>query len=215
MVGYIIKIILSYLLGSVSGSLIAGKFKGVDIRKMGSGNAGGTNAFRTQGAGFAAVVILIDVAKGFIATVYVAYLTIPFITGPDPAHINLLLILCGVAAVVGHVYPVYFGFKGGKGAGAAIGVVLAIAPTILLIAVFIWIINLVITGFVGLGTIIAAVSIPVMSIFLSVDNIYFPYFAFPLAVFIIYTHRSNIKRMIEGNENRFEKARIFHRAKNS
>ncbi len=211
--GYIIKIILSYLLGSISGSLIAGKIKGVDIRKMGSGNAGGTNAFRTQGAGFALGVILIDIAKGLIATVYVALMTIPFISDSGTANTDILMILCGIAAVVGHVYPIYFGFKGGKGGGAAIGVLLAIAPKILLIAVIIWIINLILTGYVGLGTMIAAVSIPAMNLFLPVSNSYFAYFAFPLAAFIIYTHRSNIKRMLEGNENRFEKAMILRRIK--
>lgn len=213
--GYIIKIVLSYLLGSVSGSLIAGKMKGVDIRKLGSGNAGGTNAFRTQGAGFALVVIFIDIAKGFISTVYIALLTFPFISDPGTINMDLLMILCGLASVIGHVYPVYFGFKGGKGGGAAIGVMLAIAPQLLFVAVILWVINLILTGYVGLGTMIAAVSIPITNLIHPVENQYFMYFSIPLALFIIYTHRSNIQRMLNGNENQFEKVMIFRRFRKS
>ena len=113
-------IILSYLLGSISGSLLLGKFKNIDIRTLGSGNAGGTNALRTIGPLFALGTILIDIFKGFIP-VY-------FFTIYIDSNIEVIQIICGIAAVLGHVFPIYYGFKGGKGAGTLIGVVLAIFP---------------------------------------------------------------------------------------
>ena len=113
----IIRIIISYLIGSISGSMIIGKFKKVDIRSMGSGNAGGTNAFRTQGSLFALGVITIDIFKGFAATYYI---------GMGYGEISSLSLICGFASVMGHIYPIYHGFKGGKGAGTLIGVLLAL-----------------------------------------------------------------------------------------
>ena len=113
----VIKIIISYLIGSISGSMLVGKLNGVDIRTMGSGNAGGTNAFRTQGALFALSVIIIDIAKGYIATFYIS---------GDFGQGAPLGIFCGVASVLGHVYPIYYNFKGGKGAGTLVGVLILI-----------------------------------------------------------------------------------------
>lgn len=203
-----IKLLVSYLIGSVSGSMVMGKIKHVDIRTMGSGNAGGTNAFRTMGAFFALGVIIIDIAKGFIPTKFVSNMLIFESTSMSP---DLLAILCGVVAVIGHVFPVYHGFKGGKGGGAGIGLVLAIHPMAMVVALTVWIINLILTGWVGLGTMLAAISIAIYGYLVPCENIYFLNTAIAIAVFIIYTHRSNIKRMLSGNENQFEKAMIFHK----
>lgn len=207
----IINIILSYLVGSISGSLIMGKIKGVDIREMGSGNAGGTNAFRTQGFVFALSVVIIDVLKGFLSAKYISDLKL--VNLPYWGNEELNLLLCGIAAIFGHVYPIYHGFKGGKGAGAAMGMLIALAPVSLGIAILHWLGVLILTGFVGLGTMIAATSIP---IYLYVSDTYknfdyYPMLSILLAVFIIFTHRSNIVRMINRNENQFKKIMIFKR----
>ena len=208
----LIKLILSYLLGSVSGSMLMGKLKGVDIREMGSGNAGGTNAFRTQGALFAFCVLLIDILKGFIPTKFISVMNFSFLAGMGIDE-KLLIILCGIAAILGHVYPVYHRFKGGKGGGAAMGMILAIYWPSILIALILWILILILTGFVGLGTMISSISIVCTAYLLrdSINNPYFFSFSIFLCLFIIYSHRSNIRRMLNKNENRFEKAMIFRK----
>ena len=196
-----IKIILSYLLGSISGSMLLGKFKGIDIRKMGSGNTGGTNAFRTMGGVFALGVFSIDVLKGFISVKLY------------PIDMIELTILCGISAVIGHVYPIYYGFKGGKGAGPLLGILLALFPSFLIIGLPIWLIVLILSGYVGLSTIIAGIALPICTSIFYTDGIYsqFGFFSVMVAIFISYTHRSNIHRMIEGNENQFKKIMIFRK----
>ena len=208
---FLVKLILSYLLGSVSGSMLMGKLKGVDIREMGSGNAGGTNAFRTMGAVFALGVVLIDIIKGFIAVQFVPSLNLGSIITTNMMDLELLHILCGISVMMGHVYPIYHGFKGGKGAGPMVGVLAALFPTLLIICLPVWLITLIFTGFVGLSTIIAGITLPISSCILYNNEIYSPFglFLVMVAVFIIYTHRSNIRRMIAGNENRFEKIMIL------
>lgn len=211
MTDLLFNILFSYLVGSLSGSLILGKLKGVDIRQLGSGNAGGTNAFRTQGFLFALGVVLIDILKGFVAAYFISDLTL-FNSGVN-INEELLKLICGITAVVGHVYPVYHGFKGGKGAGAAMGMLIALHPVSLGLAVLLWTIVLVITGYVGLGTMVGASSIPVY-LFASGEHsnfTFFPLISVALALFIIFTHRSNIQRMFAGNENRFEKAMLLKR----
>ncbi len=201
----LIKIIISYLIGSISGSMLVGKLNGVDIRTMGSGNAGGTNAFRTQGALFALSVIIIDIAKGYIATFYIS---------GDFGQGASLGIFCGIASVLGHVYPIYYNFKGGKGAGTLVGVLIGLYPLGLVIAFSIWVCILIITGYVGLSTIIAGISFPVVIFFnnyMGGLNSTIGNFGIIMALFLIFTHRSNLSRMIAGNENRFEKAMIFRK----
>ena len=206
----LIKLVVSYLIGSTSGSILLGKLKGVDIRNMGSGNAGGTNAFRTQGASFAAGVLGIDILKGFISAKFISAMNLPIFSSStvDP---NLLIILCGVAAVLGHVYPLYHGFRGGKGGGAAIGMIFAISWSSISLAILLWLVILLLTGYVGLGTMIGSVFVIYFAHYFkdAINNPYFLPFTIFLSFFIIYTHRSNIKRMLDGTENRFEKAMIF------
>ena len=208
----LIKLVLSYLIGSTSGSILLGKLKGVDIRNMGSGNAGGTNAFRTQGASFAAGVLGIDILKGFISAKFISAMNLPIFSSStvDP---NLLIILCGVAAVLGHVYPIYHGFRGGKGGGAAIGMVFAISWPSISLAILLWMIILVLTGYVGFGTMLGSISLIYFAHYFkdTINNPYFLPFTVFLSFFIFYTHRSNIKRMLDGTENRFEKAMIFRK----
>ena len=208
----LIKLVVSYLIGSTSGSILLGKLKGVDIRNMGSGNAGGTNAFRTQGASFAAGVLGIDILKGFISAKFISAMNLPIFSSStvDP---NLLIILCGVAAVLGHVYPLYHGFRGGKGGGAAVGMVFAISWSSISLAILLWMIILVLTGYVGLGTMLGSISLIYFAHYFkdTINNPYFLPFTVFISFFIIYTHRSNIKRMLDGTENRFEKAMIFRK----
>ena len=207
----IIKLGLSYLIGSTSGSVLLGKLKGVDIRNLGSGNAGGTNAFRTQGAAFAAGVLLVDIMKGFISAKFISAMNLPIFSGTlDP---NLLIILCGIAAILGHVYPIYHGFRGGKGAGAAVGMVFAISWPTISLTILLWLFVLLLTGFVGLGTMLGSISVIYFAHYFkdAINNPYFLPFTILLSFFIIYTHRSNIKRMLHGTENRFEKAMIFRK----
>ena len=207
----IIKLGLSYLIGSTSGSVLLGKLKGVDIRNLGSGNAGGTNAFRTQGAAFAAGVLFVDIMKGFISAKFISAMNLPIFSGTlDP---NLLIILCGIAAILGHVYPIYHGFRGGKGGGAAVGMVFAISWPTISLAILLWLVILLLTGFVGLGTMLGSISVIYFAHYfkVAINNPYFLPFTVLLSLFIIYTHRSNIKRMLHGTENRFEKAMIFRK----
>ena len=208
----LIKLVLSYLIGSTSGSILLGKLKGVDIRNMGSGNAGGTNAFRTQGTFFAAGVLGIDILKGFISAKFISAMSLPIFSSStiDP---NLLIIFCGVTAILGHVYPIYHGFRGGKGGGAAIGIVFAISWPSISLAILLWLVILLLTGYVGLGTMLGSVSVIYFAHYFrdTINNPYYLPFTIFLSFFIIYTHRSNIKRMLDGTENRFEKAMIFRK----
>ena len=205
MISLIFLIILTYLLGSISGSMVMGKFKNVDIRKMGSGNAGGTNAFRTQGILFALPVVLIDIGKGFIAAEYFHSLNFLNIT----AFIDSSHLLFGSAAVIGHCYPIFHNFKGGKGAGTAMGVLISVFPNTLLPALIVWILSLILTGFVGLSTILASLTVSIVSIytFPLINDIQI--MCFFISSFIIFMHRSNISRMIKGEENQFKKIMIF------
>src|ERR1044072_2613117 len=152
-----VKMLLCYLLGSLIGSLIVGSLRGgVDIRKLGSGNPGGTNALRTQGPVFAIWVILIDAGKGWLAP--------PggpdrALFGPDPSIDRLWLsVACATAVVVGHVYPVWYGFRGGKGAATLIGVVLGLSPAAALPVFAVWLVAVMVWGMVGLATMLAVAS---------------------------------------------------------
>ena len=206
----IINCILSYLIGSISGSMVLGNLKGIDIRKMGSGNAGGTNAFRTVGPFFALGVIIIDILKGYISVIYISQLN--FMNYSIIGSNEIMNIVCGISAVLGHVYPLYYNFKGGKGAGTLIGIIAALFPfKSLMYAILSWIIVLIFTGYVGLGTIIAGITLALNAyvIFVGTEFSEYIYFAFLMAIFIVFTHRENILRMLNCNENKFEKIMIF------
>jgi len=202
----LIKIALAYLLGSVSGSLIVGARRKVDIRLSGSGNAGGTNAFRTQGLRFALGVVIIDVGKGIIATL------LPFLQLPGPGAsmtTGTLAVCCGFAAVVGHCFPVYHGFRGGKGAATSVGVLCVIQPLVLIPMVGTWLLVLGGSGWVSLATMLAGISL-VPAMLLLRAPVAHVWFSVALALFMLFTHRSNIRNIARGSEYRFEKAMIRH-----
>ena len=203
LIGYIF---LSYLFGSISGSLLLGKFNNIDIRKLGSGNAGGTNALRSVGPLFALGTIIIDIFKGFLPVYFLPSL----INNGNP----WIPVLLGIAAVIGHVYPIFYSFKGGKGAGTLVGVVMAIFPSSILIVFCTWLMILILTGYVGLSTMCAGVSLVVITYLQYPDNginSAFGYFTIGVSLFLFYTHRENIKRMLSGGENQFKKVMIFNK----
>lgn len=206
-----LRCLLAYLLGSLLGSLIVGKlYGGVDIRTQGSGNAGGTNALRTQGKVFAAGVMLIDVGKGVLAAAAVPYMPLP-VPGGEVLAGGWTVAACGALAVVGHVYPVFFGFRGGKGAATFLGVLAALAPLALLPGLLVFALTLMLTGYVGLSTVL---SVAAVAVFLLVRcGLESPQFAFGLAMalFILYTHRSNLQRLMAGTENRFTRAMLLRK----
>ena len=208
-----VKFLLSYFLGSVMGAMVMGRIRGgVDIRTMGSGNAGGTNALRTQGVVFALGVVLIDVGKGVVGAGVIPLLDLPFV-GIDPEISRSWLALsCGAAAVFGHVWPFYHGFRGGKGAATYVGTFLALNPAVILPMLLVWAWIVVLSGYVGLATMTAAVSVPLWlaATRLPADQGLFIYSAV-MAMFIIFWHRANIQRMRRGNEDRNERLMLFRR----
>jgi len=207
MAALVLKIVLAYLLGSVSGSLLLGRLKKVDIRSQGSGNAGGTNAFRTQGLLFAIGVVLIDIGKGFIAAWWIP--TLDFGGLPDVLDPSLLVMACGFAAVLGHVFPVWHGFRGGKGAATAVGALIVIEPWLLLPLAICWAITLIVTGYVGLSTVLASFSLVPAA--WAMNNNSLVVFSALLALFILFTHRANMRKLRKGTEFRFERIHFFTR----
>lgn len=187
----IVSCILGYLLGSANSSLIVGRFYGVDIRKHGSGNAGMTNALRTLGKKAAFFVLLGDLLKGVLA-----YLAGYYITGSPIGGM-----FGGTAAILGHVWPVYFGFKGGKGVLTSLAVLLMIDWSVALILLGIFVIIVLLTRYVSLGSLISAVLFPIVSLILGrgIETIAFSAF---IAVLIVIMHRKNIKRLLDGTESK-------------
>jgi len=208
-----VKFLISYFLGSLMGAMIMGKLRGgVDIRKMGSGNAGGTNALRTQGVLFALGVVIIDIGKGVIGAGVVPELNIPFVAEDPMLSRTWLAICCSAAAVLGHVWPIYHGFKGGKGAGTFIGTLIILSPTLIIGVLLVWAWVLTMTGFVGLATMTAATALPIYLGF-NLDLETQPMFIYTtvMAMCIIFWHRSNIQRMRDGTEHRNTRMMVFQR----
>jgi glycerol-3-phosphate acyltransferase PlsY len=208
-----LKLVISYLLGSVIGSLVVGRLKGgIDIRDQGSGNAGGTNALRTQGKAFAFWVMVIDIGKGVLAATLIAGTALPGVAAASWSAPALAL-GCGAAAVVGHVWPLFYGFRGGKGAATYLGVLATCAPWSLLPVLGVWTLSIMWSGYVGLSTVLAAWALPAYAAARTAEGPRGPLFAFGvvMAVFITYTHRSNLARLRAGNENRFQKAMLLRR----
>lgn len=195
MVEQILLIVFAYFLGSIPFAYIIVRLvKGVDIRTVGSGNAGATNAARVLGKwGFISVFIL-DLLKGYLP-VFIALK----VYGPTP-----ISLIVGLVAVLGHTYTVFLSFKGGKGVATGAGVFIALAPTEAVIALLVFLIIFMITRMVSAGSIVAAITLFIAVLFMS-DWVLLKIFTGVLAGFIIFKHRANIKRIIQGNENRFER----------
>jgi acyl phosphate:glycerol-3-phosphate acyltransferase len=211
MIELIVKAGLSYLLGSVMGSLALARLTGgADIRTLGSGNAGATNALRTQGMKVGLAVLLIDLAKGWIATGLIA----PWVVPPAimPAATTSLAAwcapLCGIAVMLGHIYPLWFGFRGGKAVATLLGAALGINAWLLLPMILTWVAAVVLFGYVGLGSILGAAALAVA---IALTNPGAPLLTFGIlsALLILYTHRANIARMRAGTESRARRLWLF------
>ena len=200
----LVKAVLSYLLGSIVGSLLVGRLRGgVDIRRLGSGNAGATNALRTQSKAFAFWVLLIDIGKGWIATGLLAGARIPG-TATAPGHWHAWCVaVCGIAVVLGHVYPVWHGFRGGKGVATVVGAVLGASPVLLIPMLVTWLLAVMVFGFVGLASILGALTFVAAAAASGVaPRMPLMTFAVLSAVLIAFTHRGNVVRMLGGTEPR-------------
>jgi glycerol-3-phosphate acyltransferase PlsY len=210
---FALKVLLAYLLGSVVGSLVVGRLRGgVDIRKHGSGNAGATNAVRTQGWRFAVWVIVIDIAKGWIAAALLPRVAVP---GLPPATLPALLWLpaaCAFAAIVGHVFPVWHGFRGGKGVATLVGAYAGLELFLLLPLFLGWLAVVMASGYIGLASMLASLTVPVY-LLIRDGAVFTPELGFALAcaALIIFTHRGNVQRMRAGNEPRARKLWLFRR----
>ena len=208
----VILLFISYLTGSIPMSIIISRIaKNIDIREHGSGNAGATNVYRVLGWKYALIVLVFDIFKAWIPTAIYATRIFDFTSITD---IGFLSILCGFSAVFGHTYPIFSGFKGGKGVGSLIGVLLALFPIAFPLCLLVGIVIITTTGYVSLASIFAAIALPIIVLILPALDIIYPELSlivFSLLVpwFVIYTHRSNINRIRNGNENRFDKAIIF------
>jgi acyl phosphate:glycerol-3-phosphate acyltransferase len=220
----IVKVIASYLIGSLIGSLIVGRLRGgVDIRTLGSGNAGGTNALRTQGRSFALWVMVIDIGKGIVATRVIPTLALPELgfygnkVGFGPVADGpwqWLTVACGLAAIVGHVYPLWYGFRGGKGVATLIGVLFGIDPMLLLVVLMVWLVTVAVFGFVGLASIVSAAVVPVFfAVTVMHARVPLIVFGIVVAALVAYTHRANIARMRAGTEPRAKRLWLLGRGR--
>lgn len=206
-------ILLSYLIGSIPTSIIMGKaVKGIDIRNFGSGNAGGTNVYRVLGWKYGILVILLDALKGALAVILVArlhYGNIPFSNTTPFDDFTLVQIIAGLSAVIGHIWTIFAGFRGGKGIATALGMLMTIITVDMLVAIAVFLVVVLISKYISLGSILGAVSVPI--ILMVRENIFhvdiqgysvvLP-FSIAISLLIIFTHRSNLSRIFKGKENR-------------
>lgn len=200
---YIVVAILAYLLGSISFSVIFGKkFAGIDVREQGSKNAGSTNTLRTAGKKAAIFTLICDILKGIVA-VLIGFIVGNWFTNIDRA---LLVQIAGICVVVGHVFPIFFKFKGGKGVATSLGVLLITNWQIGLICLVFALVIMALTKMVSAGSIMAAILFPILTIFIHqnyiVDEGNYILFSVILAVFVVFLHRSNIQRILSGKENK-------------
>ncbi len=196
-------VILAYLLGSIPTAVWYGKrYFGVDVRKHGSGNAGATNTFRVLGKRAGSVVLLFDVLKGAVAAILPIIL---FRMGFIPLdQLTGYKLVFGIAAVVGHIFPVYLNFKGGKGVATLLGMMLAIQPMVALICISVFLIALLISKYVSLSSMIAALAFPILLLLppFKPGGPVLIIFGFLMFVMLVYTHRKNVKRILSGDESR-------------
>ena len=210
MLDLLYKTLLAYLIGTIMGGKLLGALLGIDLGALGSGNVGATNALRTQGKGFALGVLAIDVAKGVVATLAVPQLPTlgaPLLGVAQQAYV------CGVAAALGHCFPVFYGFKGGKGVATLAGVFSVLLGGALgwMLAAFVLVVML--SGYASLATLAAAAAALVWVTFAAPAGILggAGLFTLTMSLLVVWTHRQNIGRLWRGEEHRFEKARVLGR----
>lgn len=206
-------IVLSYLVGSIPISIILTKLvKGVDVRNFGSGNAGGTNVSRVLGKKYGVLTIILDAFKGVIAVVFISRLyfgNFPFPNNTPFDDFTLIQIIAGISAVIGHIWTIFAGFKGGKGIATGLGVLVSIVTLDMIMALGVFLIVVYFSKYISLASMSAAVSVPLIMIIR--ENIFgvdipsyhniLP-FVIALALLVIYTHRANVDRLLKGSENK-------------
>ena len=194
-------VVLAYLLGSIPTSIWVSKAVfGIDIRQYGSGNPGATNTFRVLGSKWGAFVMITDISKGVIATSL--YILIPFYLQNELARTNFMIVL-GLAAVLGHIFPIWADFKGGKGVATLLGMALAIQPIVALICIIVFLITLFTTRFVSLSSMLASVVFMVLILFIfNEKETSYRVFAIIVAFMVVVTHQKNIGRLLNGKENK-------------
>jgi glycerol-3-phosphate acyltransferase PlsY len=199
--GFAIACIMAYLLGSIPSAVWIGKtFHNIDVREHGSGNAGATNTIRVLGWKTGIPVLLIDLAKGWCAAMLPVFLELG--VKESPQLINLQIIT-GLIAILGHVFPLFAGFRGGKGVATVFGVLLAVHPLLTLSCIGVFLIVFFISGIVSIASMIAGIAFPVLLIFFfGTDSVFFRIFSVLIAIALIVTHRKNIERLMHGEEKR-------------
>jgi len=214
MINMAIVVLLSYIVGSIPTSIMLSKWRhGFDIRTKGSGNAGGTNVFRVLGWKSGIFVMVFDAMKGVIATTIIARLfwdpTLPFYNRTPFDDFTIIQMICGGAAIVGHIWTVFAGFKGGKGIACGAGMLIGIAPTEFAVSIAVFLAVFFAWRYVSLGSIAAAIAFPVSLLVrhnILYDEIHsyktLIFFSIGVAVLLIYSHRKNIRRLLEGTENK-------------
>lgn len=194
-------IILAYLIGSIPSALIISKkFFGIDIRDYGSGNMGATNAFRVLGPKYGTLVMVLDVLKGMVAVGLFYFL--PYYLNDELQRTNFMIGL-GLAAVIGHIFPVFANFKGGKGVATILGMLIAVQPVVALTCMGVFLLVLFLTRYVSLSSILAAVMLPICVLWIwNEHELSYRIFAVLVAFLVIVTHQKNIGRLIKGAESR-------------
>lgn len=206
----VLKAVVAYLLGSLVGSLLIGAVRGVDIRTLGSGNAGATNALRTQGKAIGLTVFVIDLAKGWLATAWLAPASLPLLPPASAALSAWSVPVCALAVMLGHIYPAWFGFHGGKGVATLVGVILGISALLLGVFLGSWLLVVLLSGYVGLASILATLAVAVAVAGGPLEP-RAPLLSFGVlaALLVLYTHRANIERMRAGTESRATRLWLF------
>lgn len=196
----ILLVVLAYLLGSVSTAVLVSKrFYGVDIREHGSGNAGATNTFRVLGKNAGVIVMLADILKGFLA---VKLSIFSYYTWTSEPFVNLQVIL-GIAAVLGHIFPIWAGFRGGKGIATLFGMILGIQPLVAVSLVGVFMLMLLATRYVSLSSISASIAFPLLILFIFREpELSYKIFAIGTAALVVLTHHKNISRLLTGSESK-------------
>ena len=213
MIELLFKVLGAYLVGNLMGGQLVGKLRGgVDLRTVGSGNVGTTNALRTQGKGFALAVLLIDLFKGVGAVTFLPAIQWAW-AGATEVPREMQAYLCGVAVAIGHCYPVFYGFKGGKGVATLAGVFGALMPVTLLWMLGGFVLVVMLSGWVSLATLTATAIAVVWAAGLDAHGLHSATFLFSLAMaaLVVWKHRENVQRLARGTESRFDKARILAR----
>ncbi|KAA3440767.1 glycerol-3-phosphate 1-O-acyltransferase PlsY [Rufibacter hautae] len=196
-------ILLAYLIGSIPTAVWVGKkFYGIDVRQHGSGNAGATNTFRVLGKKPGSIVMAVDILKGWAAT-SLANLLVNW-EAIEPQQLIMFKLILGVVAVIGHIFPIYVGFKGGKGVATVMGMVLAVHLPVALICLGIFVVVLLLTKYVSLSSMLAAISFPLLLMLpmFRPDNLLLPIFGIFIAVMVVLTHKKNINRLLQGVESK-------------